>query len=105
VGLSLIPDGYVEFRTPSGIDAAFFEVDLGHEGLANWKEESRHYVQLALSGAYARRLKQTRFRVFVLAHSERRVHSIRTAVAQVTQKIFWSATQEEASGEKFFAPV
>lgn len=104
-GLSLIPDGYVEFRTPSGIDAAFIEVDLGHEGLAIWKEKARHYLQFALSGAYERRFKQGRFRVLVLAHSERRVHSIRMAVSLVTQKIFWFATQDGAAGEKFFAPV
>ncbi len=103
--LSLIPDGYVEFATPSGIDASFIEVDLGHEGLAVWKEKTRHYVQLALSGKYERQFKQSRFRVLVLANSERRLHSIRAAVAVVTQKIFWFATLDGVRGEKFFGPV
>lgn len=104
-GLSLIPDGYVEFATPSGIDASFIEVDLGHEGLAVWKEKTRHYVQLALSGKYERQFKQSRFRVLVLANSERRLQSIRAAVAGVTQKIFWFATLDGVRGEKFFSPV
>jgi hypothetical protein len=104
-GLALIPDGYVEFATPSGIDASFIEVDLGHEALRVWKEKTRHYVQLALSGAYERQFRQSRFRVLVLANSERRMQSIRAAVAGVTQKIFWFATLDAVRGEKFFGPV
>jgi hypothetical protein len=104
-GLSLIPDGYVELATPAGLDTSFIEVDLGNEGLAIWKEKARHYLQLALSGAYERQFKQPRFRVLVLADSERRLQSIRTAVAGVTQKIFWFATLDAIRGEKFFGPV
>jgi hypothetical protein len=104
-GLSLIPDGYVEFATPSGLDASFIEVDLGHEGLAVWKEKARHYIQLALSGAYERQFRQTRFRVLVLADSERRLQSIRAAVAGVTQKIFWFAALSAIKNDKFFGPV
>jgi hypothetical protein len=103
--LSLIPDGYVEFATPFGIDSSFIEVDLGHEGLAVWKEKTRHYLQLALSGEYEKQFKQSRFRVLVLANSERRLQSIRAAVAGVTQKIFWFATLDAARGKKFFGPV
>jgi hypothetical protein len=104
-GVSLIPDGYVEFATPTGLDASFIEVDLGHEGLAVWKEKARHYLQLALSGKYERQFKQPRFRVLVLADSERRLHSIWAAVAGITQKIFWFATLDAVRGKKFFGPL
>jgi Replication-relaxation len=104
-GLGLIPDGYVEFSTRSGIVAAFVEVDLGHEGLSIWKEKTRHYLQLALSGEYERQFGQSRFRVLVLATSERRLRSIRATVAAITQKIFWFATLESITGDKFFASV
>jgi hypothetical protein len=104
-GLPLIPDGYVEWKTLSGINAAFVEVDLGHEALAVWKEKAKHYLRLALSGDFERQFKHSRFRVLVLANSERRMQSIRAAVANVTQKIFWFATQDAAHGDKFFAPV
>ena len=103
--LSLVPDGYVEFATPSCIDASFLEVDLGHEGLTVWKEKTRHYLQLALSGKFERQFKQSRFRVLVLANSERRLQSIRAAVAGVTEKIFWFATFNAVHGERFFGPV
>ena len=104
-GLSLIPDGYVEFTTPIGIDASFLEVDLGHEALSVWKEKTRHYLQFALSGEYERQFGQQRFRLIVLANSQRRLNSIRATVAAITQKIFWFSTLDAVRGDKFFASV
>jgi hypothetical protein len=104
-GLSLIPDGYVEFVTPTGVDCSFIEVDLGHESLTVWKEKTRHYIQLAVSGDYERQFKQRRFRVLVLANSERRMRSIRAAVLAVTDKIFWFAPLAAVEDEKFFGPA
>lgn len=102
--LRLIPDGYVELETPQGVVAAFLEVDLGTESLAIWKEKVRQYLELAVSGETAKRFGQARFRVLVLAHSERRLRSIQKTVAAMTQKIFWFATLEDAR-ERFFSPV
>ena len=108
-GLSLIPDGYVEFTTPTGIDASFLEVDLGHEALSVWKEKTRHYLQFALSGEFQKQFGQqsgiARFRVIVLANSQRRLNSIRATVATITQKIFWFSTLDAVRGDKFFASV
>jgi len=103
--LPLIPDGYVEFMTPSGIDSSFIEVDLGHEALSVWEKKAAHYKQLAMSGDFARRFKQSRFRVLVLVNSARRARAIRAAVAAVTEKLFWFAMLDEVSGDKFFSPV
>jgi hypothetical protein len=102
-GLSLIPDGYVEFSTREGIVGSFIEVDLGQEPLSIWKDKAKNYLQLALSGEYERRFRQPRFRVLVLANSDRRLRSIRTAVRTITEKIFWFATLDAV--EKFFGPV
>jgi hypothetical protein len=74
---SLLPDAYLEFLTPVGVLAAFLEVDLGTERMAIWVEKVRKYLQRARSGDYERRFGQSRFRVLVLANSERRMHSIR----------------------------
>ncbi len=100
-GLALIPDGYVEFTAPDGIVSSFLEVDLGHESLRVWKEKTHHYLQLALSGEYERQFMQSRFRVLVLANSERRLKSIRSAVAEITEKIFWFATLDAVHREFF----
>jgi hypothetical protein len=103
-GISLIPDGYVEFLTPTGIVACFLEVDLGHESLAVWKGKTQNYLQLALSGKYREQFRHERFRVLVIANSERRLHSIRKTVATMTQKIFRFATLASV-GKGFFASV
>ena len=104
-GISLIPDGYVEFLTPRGIVACFLEVDLGHESQTIWKGKAQHYLQLALSGKYREQFRHEHFRVLVVANSERRLHSIQKTVAATTQKIFWFATLEAVRGKNFFAPV
>jgi hypothetical protein len=103
--IKLIPDGYVELKTPSEIVAAFVEVDLGHERLAVWTAKARHYFELALSGEFQHSFHQQQFRVLVLVDSKRRMLSIRKAVAEVTKKIFWFATLDDARCENFFGPV
>ena len=103
-GIRLIPDGYVELMTPGGITACFLEVDLGHESQAIWKRKAEHYLEFALSGKYPEHFGHERFRVLVLANSERRLHSIRKTVRDITQKIFWFATLASLRND-FFAPV
>jgi hypothetical protein len=103
--LRLIPDGFVELRTPQETLAAFLEVDLGHERGPVWKEKTENYLQLALSGDFERHFGQPRFRVLVLASSERRMHSLRKTVGAITQKIFWFATLEAIHAQGFVAPV
>ena len=87
--LRLIPDAYFEITTPSGVVASFVEVDLGHEHLKVWKKKVQNYLQLATSGDYERIFGQTRFRVLVIADSDRRLHGIRKVVSASTEKIFW----------------
>jgi hypothetical protein len=102
--ISLIPDGYVEFMTPAGIVACFLEVDLGHESQTIWKGKAHHYLQLAVSGKYREKFNQERFRVLVVANSDRRLHSIRKTIAEIIPKIFWFATLASADNE-FFGSV
>lgn len=102
--LRLIPDGYTEFATPSGVSAFFLEVDLGTEHLPVWKEKTRRYLELATSGAYRRIFGHERFRVLVIANSERRLESLRKCVSAVTEKIFRFATLENAR-TKFFESI
>jgi hypothetical protein len=103
--IRLIPDGYVELETPSGPLAAFLEVDLGNESLTVWKEKTANYLQFAVSGECERQFGQRRFRVLVIAHSERRMRSIRTAISAATDKLFWCMSVESIEREGFFASV
>jgi hypothetical protein len=103
-GIRLIPDGYVEFMTHRGLSGCFLEVDLGHESQTIWKRKVEHYMDLALSGKYREHFGNERFRVLVLANSERRLHSIRKTASAITQKIFWFATLASVQSD-FFASV
>jgi len=102
--LPLIPDGYVELVSPLGVMAAFVEVDLGNESLRVWREKTRKYLQLAISGTYRRLFGGERFRVLVVANSARRMESLRKAVSEETQKIFRFTTLDAAHSD-FFGPV
>jgi hypothetical protein len=100
-----IPDGYVEFSTPSGTLAAFLEVDLGNESLTVWKQKVKNYLDFALSGNYARQFGQQKFRVLVAVNSERRLHSIRGVVGKQTTKLFWFALLLSLHEDGIFAAV
>jgi len=103
-GVRLIPDGYVEFETPSGIFGAFLEVDLGSESLKVWKDKVKTYLTYAVSGTFEKQFGLTRFRVLVVAHSERRMQSIRRVVGETTDKIFWFQNFESIERDGLLAP-
>jgi hypothetical protein len=101
----LIPDGYVEFATPEGTLAAFFEVDLGHERGDVWIEKSKKYLQLAAFGNFEERFGPRRFLVLVLANSDRRMRELRKKAAEVTDLIFRFTTLKTVHSQGLFAPI
>jgi hypothetical protein len=101
----LVPDGYFELMTPAGTLAAFLEVDLGNESRGVWMIKVENYLKLALSGECERQFGQARFRVLIIANSERRLESLRTVVRAATEKLFWFGTLAATHGPSFFAPV
>lgn len=104
-GSRLIPDGYFELRTPPGTLAIFLEVDLGHESLTVWKQKVEGYLQFAVSGEFERKSGQSRFRVLVTTHSQRRMQSLRKATAAVTDRVFWFATLEGVKRDGLLGPI
>lgn len=103
--IQLIPDGYVEFATGGRPLAAFLEIDRGAETRKTWTEKAKRYLELALTGTYTRLFEKPGFEVLVIANSERRMRSIREAVAPLTAKIFWFSTFEAVHGPAFFGFV
>jgi Replication-relaxation len=104
-GTSLIPDGYVEVRTPAKTLSAFLEVDLGHESRSIWRSKVRGYLNYAISGAFSQRFSQPQFRVLTIANSERRLRSLRVATALLTDRIFWFTTFDSIAREGFWSPI
>lgn len=93
-GYALIPDGYAVVSTSEKPIPLFLEVDLGTENLAVWKKKIGEYLRYAASGEFATRFHEPQFRVIVVADTERRMQSLRRATAELTDKIFWFASEE-----------
>jgi hypothetical protein len=100
--LPLIPDGYFEIQIPQGTGACFLEVDLGGESLTVWKEKVRNYLAFAQSEEPERLFGRSRFRVLVVANSERRMRSIRRAVGSLIDRLFWFTDVEAIRRDGFW---
>lgn len=102
---ALIPDGYFEVDARGSICPIFVEVDLGTEDARVWRKKTAGYLRLALSGDFERLFGQPRFAVIVAATSDRRLRSIRAAVAKSTNKLFWFSTFDIIQRDGFWSPV
>lgn len=81
----LVPDGYFEIANEDKVQSLFCEVDLGTEPLRVWARKIELYLRLALSGEFEKLFGQSRFRVLVIANSERRLSGIRKTAASQTR--------------------
>lgn len=103
--IRLVPDGYCELDSPSGIRTMFLEIDLGTEPIKTWETKTRNYVQLAVSGEFSRIFSRSQFRVLVVATTDRRALNIRSAIVRITDKIFWLSTFDDIKREGFWSPI
>lgn len=101
----VVPDGYFELSTTAGIRPMFLEVDLGHQSMKVWEQKIRQYLQLALSGDFARLFRQSQFRVLVITTSERRRKKIAAVMAKQTDKIFWLSDFQSINQRGMWASV
>ena len=104
-GIPLIPDGYAEVAGPAKHLAMFLEVDLGNEGRTVWLRKVQSYVRYAMSGKFNEQFHQPQFRTLVVANSERRLQSLRSVTATVSDKIFWFTTFEQINRNGFWSDI
>jgi hypothetical protein len=81
----------------------FVEVDLGTEAVPVVAKKASMYLQLAASGEFSKLFGRSQFRVLVITTSERRLQNLRQPIAKLTDKIFWFATLDTVSPERFWA--
>jgi len=101
----LTPDGYFELVTGNAVHPMFLEADLGTESLPVWQKKTQTYLQLALSGKFSELFRQPKFRVLVIATTDRRLRHIKSAIAKDTDKIFWLSTFELIKERGFWSSV
>lgn len=99
----LIPDGYFELGSQHGFRPMFVEVDLGTEAAAIVAKKALMYLQLATSGEFSQSFGRDQFRVLIITTSERRLQNLRAPIAKLTDKIFWFATLDVVSPDKFWS--
>jgi hypothetical protein len=102
---ALIPDGYFEIAIGSKVIAAFLEVDLGHEGRSVWRRKIENYLRYAASGEFAQRFAHLQFRTLVVTDSEKRMKSLRTATAEITEKIFRFTTFQSVASDGLWSQI
>jgi predicted transcriptional regulator len=103
--ISLVPDGYFELKSASGVLPMFCEVDRGTETLKVWDKKISLYLQLAVTEEFQRLFGQGRFRVLVAASSERRLQNLRRQTLKQTDKIFWFTTLRDINQRGLFANI
>lgn len=103
--IPLTPDAYFELVTGGAVNPIFLEADLGTESLPVWQKKTQMYLQLALSGKFAELFHQPKFRVLVVATTDRRMSHIKSAIAKATDKIFWLSTFEQIKQRGFWSPI
>jgi hypothetical protein len=101
--LPLIPDGYFELGSSQGSRCIFLEVDLGTEAVPVLAKKAGLYLQLAASGEFSQAFQRSQFRVLLITTSEKRLQNICSAIAKLTDKIFWLGTLDLISPEKFWS--
>ena len=103
--LPLIPDGYFEIAFAQGVRCVFVEVDLGTEATPVLVKKASLYLQLATSGDFTKIFSRSQFRVLVVTTSERRVKSLRSAIAKLTDKVFWFGNLDMVTADSFWSAV
>ncbi len=101
----LVPDGYFEVFVSEQVLGAFVEVDLGHEGPLVWKTKVQNYLRYAASGRFEEQFHLSRFRVLIVANTEKRMQEIRGVVRRFTDKIFWLSSFQSIDRDGFWPSV
>jgi hypothetical protein len=99
--LPLMPDGYAELQSSSGVQLVFLEVDLTTETSRVWNRKVQLYLKLAYTGDFRRLFQQPRFKVAVVCTSKRRLDNLRRVVLKHTPKLFYFTLLETIKRDGF----
>jgi hypothetical protein len=76
----VLPDGYFILSTPKGNARCFVEMDLGTEGLYQFRSQIAIYQEYMHSGKYQERFGSKSLRVLVVTTSPKRLESLKKAI-------------------------
>jgi hypothetical protein len=100
----LVPDGWFAWTESGKRFNCFFEIDLHHEGLREWRAKVLRYVEYAESGMHQERFGFRAFRVCVLAKSALRLDNLRR-VTELAGGLFLFGQMGAVDAANFFSPI
>jgi hypothetical protein len=100
---ALVPDARIVILEPDPM-LYLLESDLDTEATSIWPRKVGNYLLLAKQQNLQGQLGFDRFRVLIVAPSERRVRQLQWIALQATSKLFWFTTFDLLTSEGFFAP-
>jgi len=100
----LVPDGWFAWTESGKRFNCFFEVDLHHEGLREWRAKVLRFVEYAESGMHQERFGFRAFRVCVLAKSNVRLENLRR-VSELAGGLFLFGQMGTVNAANFFSSI
>jgi hypothetical protein len=100
----LVPDGWFAWTESGKRFNCFFEIDLHHEGLREWRAKVLRYIEYAESGMHQERCGFRAFRVCVLAKSASRLANLRR-IAETAGNLFLFGQVGSVDASNFLGPI
>lgn len=99
------PDGYCRFWYRGKLISSFLELDRSTMTLDRFKKKVQTYHEFARLGFYRQRFGVKYFRVLVIAPSPERLANLKSAVEQLTNKVFWFTTINKVTATEALGPI
>lgn len=93
--LGVVPDAFVQFALNGRVYGAFIEFDRHTEILSRIAGKVRAYLDLAFTGRFEKAFGLRFFRLLFITESPRRLQTVSTAVARITDKVVRLTTRSE----------
>ena len=101
---ALVPDGWIAFENDGKRFNCFVEIDLHHEGLAEWRTKVLRYLEYAQSGMHQERFGFRSFRVLVLAKTKARLCNLRQ-IGEAAGRLFLFGEIGTVNAQTILSPV
>jgi hypothetical protein len=99
------PDGYFRYYRDGKLFGCFLEVDRSTMSGSRFQSKVGLYLSYARSGLYPQKYGLQYFRVLVTTETKERLANLKSATANMTDKMFWFALTDDAKAGKVFETI
>ncbi|OPY73628.1 MAG: hypothetical protein A4E62_00393 [Syntrophorhabdus sp. PtaU1.Bin002] len=102
---ALRPDGYFRYFSGDKLFGCFLEVDRSTMSNSRFQSKVKLYLEYIRSGLYPSKYGLQFFRVLVVTETRQRLLNLKTATAQLTDRIFWFARADRLREGSLFDQI